>query len=120
MFLAGIWSAIEASAQDSHEASDERRTSVAALHHSRAFIYAHSPADEDDSSEGKQRDFQVILPSVLIALQSTDRTVREAATRLLSAISAARRPTKNVQVYAFDSIYRRSRMLSLFRRVNNY
>jgi len=110
MFLAGVWSAIEASAPDSYGASDAHRTSIAALHHARAFVSAHSPLDGHDSNEDKQRDFQLIFPSILIALQSTHRAVREAATKLLSVMSAVRHTAKQIEVYAFDAVYRKSCM----------
>ena len=109
MFLAGVWSAVEASAPDLHGASNAHQKSIAALRHARAFVSAHSLADGHGSNEGKQRDFQLIFPSILIALQSTHRAVREAAVELLSAMSAVSRTTKQMEVYAFDSIYRQSR-----------
>lgn len=102
LFLAGVWSSNEASPKNIEESS----ASVAALHHARAFILAHNSEDEKD----KPLDFQVIIPAVLIALQSSDKTVREAAVLVIDAISSrtSTLKSKKVEVYAFDRIYAQS------------
>ncbi|KAG6866337.1 hypothetical protein C0991_005804 [Blastosporella zonata] len=86
-FLAGIWT-------HSDVPDDLRRV---ALNHAAAFLQAH--ALEDDGV-----DFQTILPSLLIAIQSTDVGQRSVALICISTLSQlADRKFKTV--YGFDAIY---------------
>lgn len=110
LFLAGVWTSAETASRTglAHD------TSNAALHHARAFLTAHAPADEG-GAESKQRDFQVIVPSLLVALQSQDRAVRDAASAVLSTMAGIPRPVSgstSPEVYAYDAAYRQSGMRS--------
>lgn len=79
--------------------------SAAALHHARAFLTANGDAPA-------QRDFQVIFPAILIALQSPDKSVREAAKGLIECLAGLETRTLSasgeVGTYAFDAVYRES------------
>lgn len=87
--LAGVWS------DDDCPPSVQ----VAALKHCQAFI-----ASRADGTDFKQ-DFQIIIPSLLLALQSPDRSTRETAMDCISALATSDSSTKDVPVYAFDSLY---------------
>jgi U3 small nucleolar RNA-associated protein 10 len=88
LFLAGIWS---------HTSyPDDIR--AAALLHGNAFLAAQM------SDNDRQRDFQVILPSLLIAFHSDNRRIRERAgicVRMLAGSNSAQRSN----IYGFESIY---------------
>ncbi|KAG5718058.1 U3 small nucleolar RNA-associated protein 10, partial [Termitomyces sp. T112] len=90
-FLAGIWT----SSSNADENLDNLRT--VALHHAAAFLQAH--LQEDDGV-----DFQTILPSLLVALQSPDKDQRNVTLTCVSTLCqlAERKFTK---VYGFDAIY---------------
>ncbi|KAF8315807.1 hypothetical protein DL93DRAFT_2154983 [Clavulina sp. PMI_390] len=107
LFLAGLWCEIETSAAPNHGIS------AAALHHAKAFITAHQHSPLSGENEGrKPRDFQVVFPALLIALQSPDRLVREAAVALLTSVaSTPLGDARNVEIYAFDTVYRDSSSL---------
>lgn len=104
LFLAGLWASIESS---SSSVVKDHPTSTAALHHARAFLTAHTGLE-------KKRDFQVIVPSVLIALMSEERGVREAATMFLKTLVEIGKEIGSgsgegeVEIYAFDAAYRRA------------
>lgn len=89
-FLAGIWT----SSSDTESVVNLR---TVALHHAAAFLQAH--LQEDDGV-----DFQTILPSLLVPLQSLDVDERNATLTCVSILCqlAERKFTK---VYAFDVIY---------------
>ncbi|KAG6902641.1 hypothetical protein C0995_013766 [Termitomyces sp. Mi166 len=93
-FLAGIWT----SSLDTDENLDNLRT--VALHHAAAFLQAH--LQEDDGV-----DFQTILPSLLVALQSPNVDQRNITLTCISTLChlAERKFTK---VYGFDAIYGKS------------
>ncbi|KAG6857013.1 hypothetical protein H0H87_010685 [Tephrocybe sp. NHM501043] len=92
-FLAGIWTGTS-----NDEGADDLRT--VALYHAAAFLQAH--ALEDDGV-----DFQTILPSLLVAIQSTDVGRRDVALTCVSTLSQlADRKFKTV--YGFDTIYGKS------------
>ncbi|KAG8949590.1 snoRNA-binding rRNA-processing protein utp10 [Tulasnella sp. 419] len=89
LFLAGIWS------------DDETPTStkVAALTHAKAFLLAHA------SSQNLERiDFQVIVPALTVALQFTDRQLRQLAVECIAIISTLS-SGKRSAVFALDTIY---------------
>ncbi|KAG6868786.1 hypothetical protein C0993_010713 [Termitomyces sp. T159_Od127] len=90
-FLAGICT----SSSDTDESLVNLRT--VALHHAAAFLQAH--LQEDDGL-----DFQTILPSLLVSLQSFDADERKATLACVSILCqlAERKFTK---VYGFDTIY---------------
>ncbi len=88
-FLAGIWTA-----SSSEDFEDSRGIS---LLHAAAFLEAHIL--EDDGI-----DFQTIVPSLLVALQSPDSQVRQGALECISRVRMlAERSLKSV--YRFDVIY---------------
>ncbi|KAG5644278.1 hypothetical protein DXG03_008763 [Asterophora parasitica] len=93
-FLAGIW----AGAGQVKGEQDALR--IVALRHAAAFLQAY--ISEDDGI-----DFQTILPSLLVALQSHDADQRQAALTCISILSqlACQRFTT---VYEFDIIYGKS------------
>lgn len=107
LFLAGIWSFNESSPIEETTAT-QHGISVAALHHARAFVTAQQHSSESKEDSGTlRRDFQIIFPAVLIALQSSDRPTREAAVALLNAMAVTSSGTK-VEIYAFDIAYQQS------------
>ncbi|KAJ7146113.1 hypothetical protein C8R44DRAFT_600928 [Mycena epipterygia] len=89
-FLAGLWTACLASAAGNS-------TCVVALRHAAAFLEAHI-------AEADGVDFQTILPSLIICLQSSEPEIRAAA---LDCISLQRNlaAQRFSAVYAFDAIY---------------
>lgn len=93
LLLAGMWS--NPNPNDVEKGWEGIR--LAALHHGTAFLRAQSL--------DTPRDFQAILPSLLVALQSEDRRVRFAAIAcvrsLASTASVAQRPI----IYAQDDVY---------------
>lgn len=93
-FLAGIWVSCVL------ETGDANLVPSVALHHALAFLEAHIA--EDDGM-----DFQTIFPAFLVALQSQDVDVRQAA---LTCILCLRRlaDRRFTTVYRFDTIYGRS------------
>lgn len=110
LFLAGVWSSNETSTYiDQDSATLRHSVSAAALHHARAFITAHhhGPAGKGDK-DYKQIDFQVIFPSVLIALQSFNRAVRDAGVALISAMATSSNGSKSREIYAYDAAYQQS------------
>lgn len=93
-FLAGIWTgAVQAIDEDS-----EIRT--VALCHAAAFLQAHI-------AEGGGVDFQTILPSLLVALQSRDSDRRKIALTCISHLHLLS-DWKFVTLYGFDTIYGKS------------
>ncbi|KAF9480276.1 hypothetical protein BDN70DRAFT_905831 [Pholiota conissans] len=88
-FLAGIWSC------GNQEAFKDSRG--ISLLHAAAFLEAHIL--EDDGV-----DFQTILPSLLVALQSTDAQVCQGAVECISRVRILAE-RKLLSVYRFDTIY---------------
>jgi U3 small nucleolar RNA-associated protein 10 len=90
-FLAGIW------INYIPENNEENVLPTMALRHAEAFLEAH--VTEDDGT-----DFQTVFPAFLVALQSRDVDVRQAA---LACISCLRRLADHrfTAVYKFDIIY---------------
>jgi len=88
-FLAGIWIA------DSSDPFPESRG--ISLLHAAAFLQAHDL--EDDG-----KDFQIILPALLVALQSPDPRVLRGALESISRIRVLAE-RKLTSVYQFDAIY---------------
>ena len=90
-FLAGIWITCVP------ESNEAKVLPIMALRHAEAFLEAH--ITEDDGT-----DFQTVFPAFLVALQSRDMDVRQAA---LSCISCLRRlvDRRFTAVYKFDVIY---------------
>jgi U3 small nucleolar RNA-associated protein 10 len=93
-FLAGVWTSPTSSDQDVH-------LHAVALHHASAFLQAYIAAEAGI-------DFQTILPSLLVALQSQDKAQREAA---LTCIAHLRQLAERrlLTVYKFDIIYGESK-----------
>ncbi|KAG6888637.1 hypothetical protein C0992_007989 [Termitomyces sp. T32_za158] len=90
-FLAGVWT----SSSDTDQNLINLRT--VALHHAAAFLQAH--LQEDDGV-----DFQTILPSLLVSLQSFEVDERNVALTCVSILcQLAERKFK--KVYGFDTIY---------------
>ncbi|KDQ16943.1 hypothetical protein BOTBODRAFT_144298 [Botryobasidium botryosum FD-172 SS1] len=103
LFLAGIWSS-PSSGADTGEGEGERGEEkewegvrLAALHHGLAFLQAQNAE--------KPRDFQVVLPSLLVALQSEDRRVRAAAILCVRALVAAVSTSQRPDIYGQDDVY---------------
>lgn len=89
-FLSACWS--------TSVGADDETLGTAALRHAAAFLEAHL-------SEGDGVDFQTILPSILVALQSSDRQRRQLACECISLLLKLAKTQKFVKVYAFDVIY---------------
>ncbi|KAJ7701560.1 hypothetical protein B0H17DRAFT_1195339 [Mycena rosella] len=89
-FLAGVWTTCLESAADS-------LICVVALRHAAAFLEAHK-------EEADGVDFQTILPSLIICLQSTEPETRAAALDCIS-IQRTLAEQRFSAVYAFDAIY---------------
>ncbi|KAJ7222324.1 hypothetical protein GGX14DRAFT_663256 [Mycena pura] len=89
-FLAGIWTTCL-------ESAAENNICVVALRHAAAFLNAHK-------LEADGVDFQTILPSLIMCLQSTELETRVAAFDCISLLrDMAEQPFSTV--YAFDTIY---------------
>jgi U3 small nucleolar RNA-associated protein 10 len=88
-FFASIWS----------NPSTSSTLRVVALRHATAFVSAHANAEE-----GQAMDFQMVLPAVLISLQDSDRTVREAGIGVLKAIAGLVRKSGG-DIFALDTFY---------------
>ncbi|KAI0070967.1 hypothetical protein K474DRAFT_1669523 [Panus rudis PR-1116 ss-1] len=89
-FLASIWLSadLDVPAEPQH---------FVALHHAAAFMEAHLATNQ-------WIDFQTVLPTILVALQHTDRRVRGAALDCLTAL-VKMSEHKPAAVYAYDEIY---------------
>ena len=74
---------------------DAETTRYIALRHALAFIRA--------KTSDVVTDFQTILPSFLIPLQSSDRRVRSAVMDCVATLAAA--VSKPTSVYAYDAVY---------------
>jgi U3 small nucleolar RNA-associated protein 10 len=85
-FLAGIWTG-----------SSDQELCLVSLRHASAFLQAHCSADQP-------LDFQTVLPSLIVAVQTLDRPGREAA---LECIAQLVIPTDKrfSAVYCLDTIY---------------
>jgi U3 small nucleolar RNA-associated protein 10 len=81
-FLASVWT----SAADS-------ALRVAALRHAAAFVKAYA---------NKPTDFQLLIPAILIALQDSAHTVRQAAAALLQSLPSA---SASADIYALENVY---------------
>lgn len=91
-FLTGVWLSL-------HDVHPERNhVCHAALRHASAFLEAHCVSET-------WIDFQTILPAIVVALQSPDSHVREAATDCMSAIHRVAQEKNASAVYAFDALY---------------
>ncbi|WWC92888.1 uncharacterized protein L201_007850 [Kwoniella dendrophila CBS 6074] len=71
---------------------------AASLRHAFAFVSAYSGMKTQQGI-----DFQILVPSVLIALQDSEKTVRSAAVDLLKVMAGNDKSTENI--YALDTIY---------------
>lgn len=104
LFLSGVWT---------HDILSDMAVSVnlthAALFHGAAFLRAHV------ADANHPHDFQVVLPSLLIALRSRERTVRSAAMDCVAIISqsSSSDPASPI-IYALDSVYGNNSSLSQF------
>ncbi|KLO17716.1 hypothetical protein SCHPADRAFT_845947 [Schizopora paradoxa] len=93
LFFAGLWTS-----------TAPRITSVTkyvALKHALAFLQAQQSAEV-------HVDFQVIIPSLICALQDPEKRVRAAAMACLSLLGSSLGGPKTSDVYAFDSVYGKS------------
>ncbi|WVQ74325.1 U3 small nucleolar RNA-associated protein 10 [Cryptococcus sp. DSM 104548] len=92
LFFASVWT--------SPSALFPAALRTSALRHALAFIraYASIPA----TPQNPPVDFQVILPQVLIALQDSERQVRQAAVDVLKSVSGGETMG---DVYALDVVY---------------
>ncbi|RDB23790.1 U3 small nucleolar RNA-associated protein 10 [Hypsizygus marmoreus] len=93
-FLAGIW------AGSAFSISEESYLRTVALRHAAAFLEAHI-------AEGERVDFQTILPSLLVALQSHDIDSRQAALVCITHLHQLA-DGRFATVYEFDTIYGKS------------
>jgi U3 small nucleolar RNA-associated protein 10 len=109
LFLAGVWTSSILSEMESVDLAH------AALFHGAAFLRAQV-ADEEHP-----HDFQVVVPSLFIALRSTHHAVRSAAIDCISIISQSATATGSPTVYALDSVYgTRSSLLLYTPLIYNY
>jgi U3 small nucleolar RNA-associated protein 10 len=72
---------------------------IVALRHATAFVSAHA-----SSEEGKAVDFQMVLPSLLVAMQDSNQDVREAGVGVLKAIGGLIRIGTG-EIFALDTFY---------------
>ncbi|KAH8833345.1 armadillo-type protein [Flagelloscypha sp. PMI_526] len=97
LFLAGIWSS------QSNSPSQQEN----ALDYGRAYLQAHLPRDQVQDPVAV--DFQTILPSLLVALQSTAEGVRRralACVRVLSEITERKKfEGGQSPLFGFDVVY---------------
>lgn len=93
LFLAEIWTG------PPHLATiDADTASYLALRHALAFILARTESDQLE-------DLQVVIPALLMPLQSQDQQIREAAIQCFAALLALSEKGKPKAVYAYDEIY---------------
>ncbi len=90
-FLAGVW-------LNSNSDMPAQPWEFASLRHAAAFLEAHYASQ-------RWVDFQTVLPSLLVALQHSDRRIREAALECVSALMRLCQSKKPSSIYAFDAIY---------------
>ncbi|KAI0776755.1 hypothetical protein BD413DRAFT_469201 [Trametes elegans] len=96
-FLVGIWLAANADSSDKPQ-DEQAHIQYAALRHAGAFLEAHVATQH-------AIDFQTVLPAILLMLQSSDGSVREAASRCLGMVFKTIHAKEAEAVYAFDAIY---------------
>ncbi|WVR07984.1 hypothetical protein IAU60_005027 [Kwoniella sp. DSM 27419] len=87
LFLASVWTGRGPAA-----------LRTAALRHAFAFVSAYSGVKTQQGV-----DFQIMVPSLLIALQDAEKSVRSAAVDVLKCVSESALTSENV--YALDTIY---------------
>ncbi|KAK0200852.1 hypothetical protein DFS33DRAFT_1386800 [Desarmillaria ectypa] len=85
-FLTGVWSNC-----------DDEDLVVVAFGHTIALLKAHMSGNESV-------DFQTIIPSLLVSLQSSKLEIKKAALQCISILAKASEK-KYARVYAFDTIY---------------
>lgn len=90
-FLAGFW-------LHSDPTTSASPAVFASLRHAAAFLEAHFATQ-------RWIDFQTVLPALLVALQHSDRRIREATLECVSALIRLSQATKPTGIYAFDVIY---------------
>ena len=90
-FLAGIW-------LQARSNSESGPAQYSALKHAAAFLEAHY-------STQRFVDFQTIVPAVLVAVQCSDRRLREAALECVSGLVHLAQAKSPSAVYAFDALY---------------
>ena len=89
--LAGIWLHSDSSAPSTP-------AEFASLRHAAAFLEAHFATQSSV-------DFQTVLPALLVALQHSDRRVREAALECVDVLARLSQAQKPSGIYAFDALY---------------
>lgn len=104
-FLASVWTSdepISSSADnDVHQGSDMAdQLRIASLRHAAAFLEAHN----QQQSPSQSVDFQTILPALLLAIQSSNIHIRQAAVDCIFALRSSAQRTFST-VYALDWIY---------------
>ncbi|WVF68418.1 hypothetical protein IAT40_003183 [Kwoniella sp. CBS 6097] len=87
LFLASVWTS---------RASTALRT--ASLRHANAFVSAYSGVKSEQGI-----DFQIMIPSILVALRDSEKPVRSAAVDVLKAMAVNTQSSENI--YALDTIY---------------
>lgn len=92
-FLTGVWLNAGSGSQD-----EQYHIEYAALKHAAAFLEAHVVAQ-------RTIDFQTVFPAMLVMLQSTDASVREAVARCIAVVVRIAGVKEAEAVYAFDAIY---------------
>lgn len=93
LFLAGIWTS---SSFSTHNKANV--VGYVALRHASAFLRAHVDGDS-------VVDFQTVLPSLLVALQSIDRQIRSAAMDCINVLAKVDEGKKPTLIYAYDQVY---------------
>ncbi|PWN45726.1 hypothetical protein IE81DRAFT_363957 [Ceraceosorus guamensis] len=80
-----------------------------ALRHAHAFLQAFQAAPGGQA--GRQVDFQVILPALLLALNDVDTSIRHAALSCIETVgkvASTAADSGNAEIFAFDRLYGRN------------
>ncbi|KAF4568223.1 snoRNA-binding rRNA-processing protein utp10 [Pleurotus pulmonarius] len=110
-FLASVWTADEPVSRASGfsteasgplDAGMADQLGIASLRHAAAFLEAHGQPQKQTPSQSV--DFQTILPALLLAIQSPNVHIRQAAVDCMFALRASVQPAFST-VYALDWIY---------------
>ena len=92
LFLVGIWTN-----PPTIPGLDAETTRYVALRHAKAFLRAHSAE--------RPIDFQVIVPSLLYAVQASDKRIRLGAMECVGILSALAAESKATSIYAYDQVH---------------
>lgn len=108
-FLLGVWTA--ASIETEALSSSSMSTRLAALRHANAFVLAFvpSPSGQLQGDPVPAKDFQTVVPALLVALRGEDMPIRMAALACLRSIAAVLKASQDLgaspDVFAYDAIY---------------